>query len=92
LGRGQYQHNEREHAAKDRRQCRSADGKASAAAAQAEAAIAEAEAALAAQGRLLIRKSGTEPLIRVMGESEDAQVLAQAVDSVVTAVEKAVAD
>jgi len=57
-----------------------------------KAAIAEAEAALAAQGRLLIRKSGTEPLIRVMGESEDAQVLAQAVDSVVTAVEKAVAD
>ncbi|PCH74361.1 MAG: phosphoglucosamine mutase [Rhodobacteraceae bacterium] len=50
-------------------------------------AIAGAEASLAATGRLLIRKSGTEPLIRVMGESEDADLLAQAVDSVVVAVE-----
>ena len=50
-------------------------------------AIAGAEASLAATGRLLIRKSGTEPLIRVMGESEDADLLAQAVDSVVAAVE-----
>jgi len=39
---------------------------------------------------LLIRKSGTEPLIRVMGESEDAGLLEQAVDSVVRAVEHAV--
>jgi phosphoglucosamine mutase len=35
------------------------------------AAIAEAEAALAGTGRLLIRKSGTEPVIRVMAEAED---------------------
>jgi len=55
-----------------------------------QAAIAEAEAALAASGRLLIRKSGTEPLIRVMGESEDAELLHRAVDSVVEAVETAV--
>ncbi len=55
-----------------------------------KAAIAEAEAALAANGRLLIRKSGTEPLIRVMGESEDADVLNKAVNSVVAAVETAV--
>ncbi|MBR9865063.1 MAG: phosphoglucosamine mutase, partial [Rhodobacteraceae bacterium] len=40
-------------------------------------AIAEGEAALAASGRLLIRKSGTEPLVRVMGECEDAGLLKQ---------------
>jgi phosphoglucosamine mutase len=40
-----------------------------------KAAIADGEARLAASGRLLIRKSGTEPLIRVMGESEDADLL-----------------
>ncbi|MCF6232520.1 MAG: phosphoglucosamine mutase [Rhodobacteraceae bacterium] len=55
-----------------------------------KAAIAEAEAALAANGRLLIRKSGTEPLIRVMGESEDADLLEGAVNSVVAAVKTAV--
>jgi len=38
-------------------------------------AIAKGEARLAQTGRLLIRKSGTEPLIRVMGESEDAALL-----------------
>ncbi|MBV8198442.1 MAG: phosphoglucosamine mutase, partial [Candidatus Eremiobacteraeota bacterium] len=35
------------------------------------AAIAEAERELAGEGRLLIRPSGTEPLIRVMAEGED---------------------
>ncbi len=34
-------------------------------------AIAEAEAALAGSGRLLVRPSGTEPLIRVMAEGDD---------------------
>jgi phosphoglucosamine mutase len=42
---------------------------------QVKAAIADAEQRLGAKGRLLIRKSGTEPLIRVMGESEDEQLL-----------------
>jgi phosphoglucosamine mutase len=54
-------------------------------------AIAGAEKALNGNGRLLIRKSGTEPLIRVMAESEDQSVLNQAVDSVVNAVAEAVA-
>ena len=40
--------------------------------AQVKAAIAEGEAALAGRGRLVIRKSGTEPKIRVMAEGDDA--------------------
>ena len=56
-----------------------------------QAAIADAEAMLKGQGRLLIRKSGTEPLIRVMAEAEDEAVLQAAVQSVVGAVEAAVA-
>ncbi len=55
-----------------------------------QAAIADAEARLNGQGRLLIRKSGTEPLIRVMAECEDAVLLERAVESVVDAVLDAV--
>ena len=54
-------------------------------------AIAASEAALVGQGRLLIRKSGTEPLIRVMAEAEDEALLNASVDRVVLAVEAAVA-
>jgi len=54
------------------------------------AAIAQSESDLVGNGRLLIRKSGTEPLVRVMAESEDEGVLNQAVDSIVAAVEDAV--
>lgn len=53
------------------------------------AAIADAEAKLEGDGRLLIRKSGTEPLIRVMAECEDEEKLVRVVDSVVAAVEAA---
>ena len=56
-----------------------------------KAAIREAEAALAGQGRLLIRKSGTEPLIRVMAECEDDALLERTVDQVIEAVEAATA-
>jgi phosphoglucosamine mutase len=45
------------------------------AAAPVRAAIAEAEAALAGAGRLLIRPSGTEPVVRVMAEGEDAALV-----------------
>ncbi|MGC1494170.1 MAG: phosphoglucosamine mutase [Sulfitobacter sp.] len=60
--------------------------------AQVQAAIAQAEADLSGKGRLLIRKSGTEPLVRVMAEHEDASLMENAVDSVVDAVETAVRD
>ncbi|ATG42535.1 phosphoglucosamine mutase GlmM [Phaeobacter piscinae] len=58
---------------------------------QVQTAIKVAEETLAGQGRLLIRKSGTEPLVRVMAECEDAEMLTATVDSVVAAVEAAVA-
>mgnify|MGYP000542449537 CR=1 FL=1 len=50
----------------------------------------QAEADLAGKGRLLIRKSGTEPLVRVMAEHEDAVLMSRAVGSVVEAVTAAV--
>jgi phosphoglucosamine mutase len=52
--------------------------------------IATMEARIAGQGRILIRKSGTEPLIRVMAECEDAGLLAEVVDEIVEAVRAAV--
>jgi phosphoglucosamine mutase len=51
-------------------------------------AIAEAEAKLAGRGRLLIRASGTEPLIRVMAEGDDANAVRQSVDAICTAMEQ----
>jgi len=51
--------------------------------------IADAEARIAGKGRILIRKSGTEPLIRVMAECEDAGLLAETVEGIVLAVEEA---
>jgi len=54
-----------------------------------QAAIRDAEARLSGAGRLLIRKSGTEPLIRVMAECEDEGLLAQIVDGIVAEVEAA---
>jgi phosphoglucosamine mutase len=53
------------------------------------AAISAAEAALAGRGRLLVRKSGTEPLIRVMAEGDDEALVARTVDEVCAAVEAA---
>ncbi|WP_037307492.1 phosphoglucosamine mutase [Ruegeria halocynthiae] len=63
------------------------DGQLPLEAANVQAAIADAQARLNGQGRLLIRKSGTEPLIRVMAECEDGALLMQVVDGIVAEVE-----
>ncbi len=55
-------------------------------AASVKAAIAAGEARLNGTGRLLIRKSGTEPLIRVMAEGEDIGVVTEVVDEICAAV------
>ena len=55
-----------------------------------QAAIAAGEAKLNGHGRLLIRKSGTEPLIRVMAEAEDEALMVSVVDEIVGAVEAAI--
>ncbi len=51
-------------------------------------AIADGEAMLGSGGRLVVRASGTEPVIRVMGEADDAQL----VEQVVAQVERAIRD
>jgi phosphoglucosamine mutase len=48
-------------------------------------AITAAEKRLNGNGRLLIRPSGTEPVIRVMGEGDDRAVVEEAVDLIVSA-------
>jgi phosphoglucosamine mutase len=48
--------------------------------------IKAAEARLNGTGRLLIRESGTEPLVRVMAEGEDQAIVADIVDSLCTAI------
>ncbi|HMO69579.1 MAG TPA: phosphoglucosamine mutase [Novosphingobium sp.] len=57
--------------------------------ARAKAVIAEAEANLAGKGRLVIRPSGTEPVIRVMAEGDDAGQVEAVVDAICDAVREA---
>ena len=52
-------------------------------------AIADAEAELAGKGRLVIRASGTEPVIRVMAEGDDAAQVERVVDTICDAVRNA---
>jgi phosphoglucosamine mutase len=52
-------------------------------------AIESGEARLRGTGRLVIRKSGTEPLIRVMAEGEDESLVEDVVDSICEAVKAA---
>lgn len=54
-----------------------------------KAAIGDAEKTLSNSGRLLIRKSGTEPLIRVMAEGEDEKKITKIVGDLCAVIEKA---
>jgi phosphoglucosamine mutase len=49
-------------------------------------AIAAGEARLGSTGRLLIRPSGTEPVIRVMAEAENEELVASVVDEICAAI------
>jgi phosphoglucosamine mutase len=50
---------------------------------QVQKAIADAEAELARNGRLVIRPSGTEPLIRVMAEGDDRAQIERIVNDLI---------
>jgi phosphoglucosamine mutase len=52
-------------------------------------AIAKAEKSLANDGRLLVRASGTEPLIRVMAEGDNADLVKSVVSDLCAVIEKA---
>ena len=56
-----------------------------------ENTIAAAEAELEGNGRLVIRPSGTEPVIRVMAEGDDRDLVVRVVDDVVEALRKVAA-
>jgi phosphoglucosamine mutase len=51
-----------------------------------KAAIQAAEASLSGCGRLLVRKSGTEPVIRVMAEGEDEILVGRVVEDLANAI------
>jgi phosphoglucosamine mutase len=57
--------------------------------ARVKATIADAEAELNGRGRLVIRPSGTEPLIRVMAEGDDEGQVKQVVERICAAVAEA---
>jgi phosphoglucosamine mutase len=54
-----------------------------------KAVIAQSEKEIAGKGRLVIRASGTEPLIRVMAEGDDPQQVERVVDRICDAVQDA---
>ncbi|HZN31278.1 MAG TPA: phosphoglucosamine mutase [Xanthobacteraceae bacterium] len=59
--------------------------------AKVRSAIEVAEQRLDGHGRLIVRPSGTEPVIRVMGEGDDKVLVEEVVDGVVDALTKAAA-
>ncbi|MCX7281886.1 MAG: phosphoglucosamine mutase [Alphaproteobacteria bacterium] len=56
-----------------------------------KSSIESANAKLGVGGRILVRKSGTEPLIRVMAEGEDEKVVRAAVRQIAAAIEEVAA-
>jgi phosphoglucosamine mutase len=67
------------------------DAKATLAETSVKRAIAAAEARLGAGGRVLVRKSGTEPLIRVMAEGDDSELVRSVVEQIIEALPRAAA-
>jgi phosphoglucosamine mutase len=67
------------------------DAKATLAETSVKQAIAAAEARLGAGGRVLVRKSGTEPLIRVMAEGDDSELVRSVVEQIIEALPRAAA-
>ena len=59
--------------------------------AKVQGAIEDAQARLDGHGRLLVRPSGTEPVIRVMGEGDDKVLIEEVVDGIVEALTDAAA-
>ena len=59
--------------------------------AEVKSAIDAGEKRLNGHGRLLVRSSGTEPVIRVMGEGDDRILVEEVVDRIVTALGQAAA-
>lgn len=59
--------------------------------AEVKSAITDGEKRLNGHGRLLIRPSGTEPVIRVMGEGDDRILVEEVVDNIVSALGHAAA-
>src|SRR6188472_2938565 len=57
--------------------------------AKVRSAIEDAEARLDGHGRLIVRSSGTEPVIRVMGEGDDKVLVEEVVDEIVDALTNA---
>ena len=57
--------------------------------ARVKAAIAAGEARFAGRGRLVIRPSGTEPVVRVMGEADDGALVKSVVAEIVEAIRAA---
>jgi len=59
--------------------------------ARVKSSIQDANAKLGATGRVLVRKSGTEPLIRVMAEGEDEKLVRAVVRQIASAIEEVAA-
>ena len=59
--------------------------------ARVKSSIEAANAKLGASGRILVRKSGTEPLIRVMAEGDDEKLVRAVVRDIATAIEEVAA-